>query len=47
MDTESPRYREAGLAYLSMEDDQAFEKLLADPVVVICEKANEVVVGSH
>jgi arsenate reductase-like glutaredoxin family protein len=29
-DTESKLYRDAGLAYLSMDDDAAFERLLAD-----------------
>ncbi len=29
-DTESARYRELGLAYLSMDDDGAFERLIAD-----------------
>lgn len=30
IDRESPRCREAGLAYLSMDDDEAFDRLLAD-----------------
>jgi arsenate reductase (glutaredoxin) len=30
LDTESARYRELGLAYLSMDDDGAFERLIAD-----------------
>jgi len=34
LDVESPRYQEQGLAYLSMDDDQAFEKLLADPKLI-------------
>lgn len=29
-DTESVRYRDAGLAYLSMTDDEAFERVLGD-----------------
>ena len=31
LDSESRAYRDAGLAYLSMDDDQAFERVLADP----------------
>ena len=30
IDPDSPRYRELGLAYLTMSDDEAFEKALAD-----------------
>lgn len=30
MDRESVRYRETGMAYLSMGDGEAFERLLAD-----------------
>jgi arsenate reductase-like glutaredoxin family protein len=30
IDHESPRYRELGLAYLSMSADEAFERVLAD-----------------
>ena len=30
IDRDSPRYRELGLAYLSMSDDEAFEKALVD-----------------
>lgn len=30
-DSESPRYRETGVAYLTMDDAAAFDRLLADP----------------
>ena len=31
MDTESQAYRDAGLAYLRMDDGEVFDRLLADP----------------
>jgi arsenate reductase-like glutaredoxin family protein len=31
LDETSRAYRDAGLAYLRMDDDEAFERLLADP----------------
>ena len=31
LDRESARYRELGLAYLRMDDDEVFERVLADP----------------
>jgi len=29
-DTEAPAFRDGGLRYLSLDDDQAFDRLLAD-----------------
>jgi arsenate reductase-like glutaredoxin family protein len=34
-DTESTQYREAGLGYLSMDDDAAFDRLLADDRLIL------------
>ncbi len=31
MDIDSPRYRDAGLAYLTMDEEGAFDRLLSDP----------------
>ncbi len=31
LDSESPAYREGGLAYLRMDEDEVFERLLASP----------------
>ncbi len=31
LDTESQAYRDAGLAYLRMDDSEVFERLVADP----------------
>jgi arsenate reductase len=31
MDTDSRAYRETGLAYLRMDDDEVFERLMAQP----------------
>ena len=31
LDTESPAYRDAGLAYLRMDDTELFDRLLSDP----------------
>jgi arsenate reductase-like glutaredoxin family protein len=33
-DSESVAYKDAGLGYLSMDEDQAFERLLADPKLI-------------
>jgi arsenate reductase (glutaredoxin) len=35
IDVDSARYRELGLAYLAMDDDEAFERLLADPRLLL------------
>lgn len=31
LDTEAPAYREAGLGYLRMDDNEVFERVLGDP----------------
>lgn len=33
-DTESVAYKDAGLSYLSMSEDQAFDRLLANPKLI-------------
>jgi arsenate reductase-like glutaredoxin family protein len=34
LDTDSAAYRDAGLAYLSLDDDQAFDRLLANQKLI-------------
>ncbi len=34
LDSESPAYVDAGLGYLSMDEDQAFDRLLANPKLI-------------
>jgi arsenate reductase (glutaredoxin) len=48
LDTASPAYRELGLAYLRMDDDEIFDRLLADPgllLLPLSRLGNDLAVG--
>ena len=34
IDSDSNRYRETGMAYMSFDDDEAFDRLLTDPLLL-------------